>query len=197
MHTGQNSIYLHQCKSQEATTHTNDDPQYDAQSVNDLAQLSTINVDRFPSVFVKSLTAIFNYSVYAIKRVISPVAMDVLSTTHKQLYERVIELFPQYKGRRIINRTVTHRMVADVIQLGLCIVNKDTSKELENIFLEPLHDTPCSDDSSGVSYTQYVELIGTIAKLAQRMDNTEQELRWLKSERCSKCVCKCVPTDNT
>jgi hypothetical protein len=87
-------------------------------------------------------------------------------------------------------------MVADIINLGLCIVNQDISKELDKIFLEQLQDTPSSGEESGISHTQYVELLGTMAKIVHMMDNAERELWEFKSTRCSKCACTCASTIN-
>ena len=52
--------------------------------------------------------------------------------------------------------------------------------------MEQLQDTPSNGDESGISHAQYVELLGTMAKIVHRMHNTERELWELKSTRCSK-----------
>ena len=90
--------------------------------------------------------------------------MNILLAIHHHLCEKVIYIFPQYNGHRIINRTVTRTTVSDIINLGQCIVNRAPLKELDKIFLEQLQETTNSPNSQNSQQAQYVELCPGLQK---------------------------------
>ena len=85
--------------------------------------------------------------------------MDILLAIHRHLCDKVIAIFPQYNGHRIINRTVIRTTVSDIINLSQCIVNRAPLKALDKIFLEQLHETTNSPNSQNSLQAQFVELL--------------------------------------
>ena len=142
--------------------------------VKDLTELKLVSEDRYVDAFTNSLQIIFLYYATDIQNTISSVSMDILLAIHHYLWDKVIDIFPQYNGHCIITRTVTHITVSDIINLGQCIVNQAPLNKLDKIFLEQLHKTTNSPNSQNSLQAQYVELLQTVSRLTKMMENRER-----------------------
>ena len=102
--------------------------------------------------------------------------MDILQKTHKLLCTKIISLYSQYGGRRIVNRIVKHRLISDIINLGSSNVNGLDNKELSKIFLETLNKDVVADNVINLA-----DLIQTLARLSERVNRLETEVTRLKA----------------
>ena len=89
-----------------APTHTSVDTSSHEQQINNLLELSSLDLatQSYPQIFINSLSNIFQYSVKDIQSEVSKTTMETLSSLHKSLCDKITEIFPQYKNRRVVNR---------------------------------------------------------------------------------------------
>ena len=107
--------------------------------------------------------------------------MSTLSEVHKILCSKITVIFPKYKGKRIVNRMVKHRLVTDIINLGTCVVNQLENKEIEKIFLGQNNREQSSEETI-TSNTEMSALLSTVYSLCGKMQNMERDISQLKKE---------------
>ena len=144
--------------------------------INILSDISSLSPESTPNIYLASLEVIHQSATQDINDVISSLDMDILQLTHKLLCAKVVSLFAQHGGRRIVNRTSKQRIVTDIISLGSSIVNCLDNKELSKIFLEPLNKEPYTDNAMDIA-----DLIQTVARLGERVNSLEAEVTRLKA----------------
>ena len=109
--------------------------------------------------------------------------MDTLDSLRNLLLECVCSAFPQYKDRRPIKRQVKRTLLADLCVLGYGLANQSASREMDKVFAEG---TSAAAAASGKpsdtcsSASSLAELLAVTAKLVQRVDTLEDEIRELK-----------------
>ena len=67
-------------------------------------ELRALSDDDFGAAFLNSIDTIMQFGAADVHSILDSRDMDVLSALHRVLCERMIQLFPQYGGRRIIKR---------------------------------------------------------------------------------------------
>ena len=154
------------------------------QCITNLSELSNLGEDECAGVYVNSLGLIHQYSIVDIQKELSKISMDILGNIHSLLCESLISIFPNYGGRRVVKRTVVRTMVSDITILGMCIVNEQTNRDLEKIFLESQRDL--LSNQNGDIYSKFVDLMDTVVKLSERLQKVEEELKHVRDKGC-KC----------
>ena len=72
-------------------------------------------------------------------------------------------------------------MASDIFNLGSCLVNQQTNKDLDKIFLELINDSANVTQPDTMN-ARFVELMATVAGLSERLRSVESELRLVKSK---------------
>ena len=145
-----------------------------------VADIVQVQHDDLPQVYFQSINIIHQSTAEAIQNALNEVPMTVLSQLHSLLCAKVSAAHDELQGRRIIRRSITKTVVLDIINLGLCVVNGEISRDLDKIFLEKLKGP---SESSDDIYSKYVELMELVSEYANRLEKVETELRQLKSQR--------------
>jgi hypothetical protein len=103
--------------------------------------------------------------------------MDVLAALHRVLCERMMMLFPEFLGRRIIKRQVKRTIIPDILSLSSSIVNKIAHRDVENIFLE--RELPAQSQASSTSpqTEEFQNLLTLVFKLSDRVSALEKEAK--------------------
>jgi hypothetical protein len=64
------------------------------------------------------------------------VEMVDLLAVHRALCDSITQLFPEYRGRRVIKRQMKKTVIPDICNMTTCLANKLPSRDLDCIFLE-------------------------------------------------------------
>jgi hypothetical protein len=125
-----------------------------------MKELASVETVAYPQVYMQYLQVIYHYNVDDIQIELSKQPMDTLYIIHKLLCEETVRLFPEFNGRRIINRQAIRTIVCDITNMDLYIVNKLVNrKEMDKIFLETINDNVLNPCTLCDMYDQFVEIL--------------------------------------
>jgi hypothetical protein len=147
-----------------------------------LEEIYDIPLDEVVKTFMDSLQSIYQHAQFDIQDTLGKLENETLTEIHKKFCENIILLFPEYKDKRCVNRQVKHKLVADIHSIGYCVVNKNTTRELEKIFV---HKSVQNKDNVNGDLTELANLVKVVITLRERFDRIEKDLRILKSDNVS------------
>ena len=134
----------------------------------------------FVASFMVSLGFIFQYAQGDIKASLTQIDQAVLMDIRSRLCAACCDLFAQYLDKKSINRQAKHKVVEDVLSLGVSVVNKLPGKDLDKIFKYvncDVTDTPKSaqpsDDGLG-DVEDVSELIKQVVDNRERIRKLER-----------------------
>ncbi len=156
----------------------------DKRTITNLSHLSGISKDEFPEIFEHSLSTVFQYAEKDIVQCINKRGMETLGLLHKRLSKAVVQLFPTLAERRVVKRSAKHKCISDIIEMGMTLVNKTMSKDIEKIFVEQGKTNLVVGEAVSASCQNFcsAEIVQTVADLATRLKVVENELNTLKSQ---------------
>ena len=153
-------------------------------AVQSLESLSSVEEDELSEVFMTSIGAIFAYAMPDVQSALGHFSKETLTKLHKTLCNAVIELFPQFRDRKPVNRQAAHKLLSDIVVMGISVSNEIAHKDLEKIFHPPSvnqSQTQSSAETNGVQ-SEVEELLTIVSSLRNRLTHLEKEVAQLQAK---------------
>ena len=169
-----------------------------ATSISTIDELNS--VENFCESYSASLDIIHQYGMSDIQDTLEKQDMSKLMILHKMLAEHVQQEFPEYKDKRVINRQVKSKAVTDIITMGLSVVNKLPTKDLDSVFVhKKAQDVTSSPDYTlhTLDTTEFSQLLISVANMKRDLDMMKDTVEKLKeenkslSEQIKSSYCNC------
>ena len=166
-----------------------------------LPELDSINDDNLLQVFWENRDTIFAYARVDIENTLAKRDLEVLQCIRVKLCDIASKLFPEYSEKVPIKRRVKNKVVNDIFNLGFSIINKNVTKEMENIYQK---DSSVVEENNNDerNITDLGQLIAIVAKMRTDIETNSKEILKLKGEKqkmaeeLKECRCKCVDNNN-
>ena len=166
-------------------------------NINHLPELDSITDDALLQVFWENRDTIFSYARVDIENTLVKRDLEVLKSIRIKLCEIVGQLFQNYSGKIPINRKVKNKVVNDIFNLGFSIINKNVTKEMENVYQKDSSVPEGNIDSDDKAVSDLAQLIAQVANMRNDIDKNSKEISKLRAEKqelaeklMSSC-CKC------
>lgn len=155
-------------------------------NIKQLSDILKIDKSEIAKVYTNCLSTVHQYAQQDIHDCLVKVDLDTLNTIHKSLCDCVIQILPQFKDRRVVNRQVKRTIVPDILSLGYSVINKAADKDLDKIFQNrDSHNVESHENLSNAQLNELLELLGTVAALGTKVDVLEKKLQDLVTENQS------------
>ncbi|KAK7071038.1 hypothetical protein SK128_012137, partial [Halocaridina rubra] len=160
------------------------------QEIKTLADLAAIEGSLLPQVYASSLRLIHQYSAMDIKEILENMDHNTLMNIRSSLYVSLVEIFPQYKEKRMIKRQALNKLVNDIYIIGSCVQDQTFCNDTEKVFVsQPSQETSAEGITESECIADLIQVIGNLTEqvklLHEKINSLERST--ITSTCCSHC----------
>ena len=139
--------------------------------ISHLAELEAISDDALMQVFWENRETIFAYSSVDIEATLAKKDLEVLKLIRVHLCDLAGKLFPTFAKKVPINRKAKNKVAHDIFHLGYSIINKNFTKEMENVYQKESGDSESITDETGNDTTDLAQLLIVVTNMKTDIKN--------------------------
>ena len=124
----------------------------------------------------------FSYGRIDIENTLTKRDIEILKSMRINLCEIAGKTFPDYSEKVPINRKAKNKIANDIFNLGFSIINKNVSKDMENVYQKD-SGIPDNSHESDKEITDLAQLLSIVATMKIDIDKNKKEIATLKAGR--------------